>query len=134
MKIAVTYEAGLIFQHFGHTSQFKVYNVENGAVTESKVIDTLGQGHGALAGFLMAQGVEAVICGGIGMGAINALGQFGIKVFGGVTGDCDEAVELYLAGELDYNPDVKCSHHDHGHGEGHVCGDHGCGSGNCGNH
>ena len=129
MKIAVTYEAGLIFQHFGHTNQFKIYHVENGSVVKSEIVDTNGQGHGALAGFLMMQGVDTVICGGIGGGAQNALGQFGIKIYGGVSGDCDEAVDLFLANELDYNPNVKCSHHDHG--EGHTCGDHGCGEHSC---
>lgn len=129
MKIAVTYEAGLIFQHFGHTNQFKIYHVENGSVVKSEIVDTNGQGHGALAGFLMTKGVDTVICGGIGGGAQNALSQFGIKIYGGVSGDCDEAVDLFLANELDYNPNVKCSHHDHG--EGHTCGDHGCGEHSC---
>ncbi len=129
MKIAVTYEAGLIFQHFGHTNQFKIYHVENGSVVKSEIVDTNGQGHGALAGFLMTKGVDTVICGGIGGGAQNALGQFGIKIYGGVSGDCDEAVALFLANELDYNPNVKCSHHDHG--KGHTCGNHGCGEHSC---
>ena len=55
MKIAVTYENGQVFQHFGHTEQFKVYNVENGAVTASAVEPTNGSGHGALAGFLRSE-------------------------------------------------------------------------------
>lgn len=128
MKIAVTYEAGLVFQHFGHTSKFKIYEVENGEVTESRIVDTMGQGHGALAGFLLSNKVDTLICGGIGMGARNALASAGIKLYGGVSGECDETVELYLAGDLNYNPDVKCNHHGEGHGESHTCG------GNCGNH
>ena len=48
MKIAVTYENGEIFQHFGHTKQFKVYEVENGVITKSKVMDSNGSGHQAL--------------------------------------------------------------------------------------
>lgn len=52
MRIAVTYEDGQIFQHFGHTEQFKVYDVEDGRVVASEVVDTNGNGHGALAGFL----------------------------------------------------------------------------------
>lgn len=125
MKIAVTYEDGQIFQHFGHTEQFKVYTVENGAVTKSEVVDTNGSGHGALAGFLNDYQVDTLICGGIGGGAQMALTQAGIKLYGGVTGDADAAVQALLNGKLDYDPDVHCDHHDHG--EGHDCGSHGCG-------
>ena len=132
MKIAVTYENGQIFQHFGHTEQFKVYTVENGKVTDTTVVDTNGQGHGALAGLLKTIGADAIICGGIGGGAQMALAEAGIKLFGGVSGSCDEAVEALLAGKLGYDPNVKCDHHDHEHGgEGHTCGDHGCGSHKC---
>ena len=129
MKIAVTYENGQIFQHFGHTEQFKIYTVENGKIINSEVIDTNGSGHGALAGMLSALGVDALICGGIGGGAQMALADAGIKLLGGVSGNADEAVEALLNGTLGYNPDVKCDHHSH-HGEGHTCGGHGCGH-NC---
>ena len=107
MKIAVTHENGQIFQHFGHTEQFKVYTVENGKVTDTTVVDTNGQGHGALAGLLKTIGVDAIICGGIGGGAQMALAEAGIKLFGGVSGFCDEAVEALLAGKLGYDPNVK---------------------------
>ncbi|MBR2861105.1 MAG: NifB/NifX family molybdenum-iron cluster-binding protein [Clostridia bacterium] len=126
MKIAVTYENGQIFQHFGHTDQFKIYTAENGKIISSEVIDTNGSGHGALAGLLSALGIDALICGGIGGGAQMALTQAGIKLYGGVSGYCDAAVEALLGGTLEFNPNVKCGHHDH-HGEGHTCGDHGCG-------
>lgn len=125
MKIAVTYENGQIFQHFGHTAQFKLYDVENGAVVSSRVVDTNGSGHGALAGLLAQQGVDCLICGGIGGGAQSALAQAGIRLYGGVNGNADEAVNALLAGNLGYNPDVHCSHHDH-EGEGHSCGEHNC--------
>ena len=126
MKIAVTYEAGLVYQHFGHTAAFKLYEVEDGEVKTSRVIPTDGHGHGALAGFLRAQGVDALICGGIGGGAQTALNNAGIRFYGGVRGDADEAVLALLAGQLNYNPCVTCSHHSHDH----ACGDHGCG-GSC---
>ena len=126
MKIAVTYQSGQIFQHFGHTEQFKIYTAEDGKIISSEVIDTNGSGHGALAGLLSALGVDALICGGIGGGAQMALAEAGIKLFGGVNGSCDDAVEALLGGTLGFNPNVKCDHHDH-HGEGHTCGDHGCG-------
>ena len=132
MKIAVTHENGQIFQHFGHTEQFKVYTVENGKITDTTVVDTNGQGHGALAGLLKTIGADALICGGIGGGAQMALAEAGIKLFGGVSGSCDAAVEALLAGKLGYDPNVKGDHHDHEHGgEGHTCGNHGCGSHKC---
>ena len=135
MKIAVTYENGQIFQHFGHTEQFKIYGIENNTIISSEVIDTNGQGHGALAGLIKAIGADVLICGGIGGGAQMALAEAGIKLYGGVSGSCDTAVEALLAGNLGYNPNVKCDHHDHEHNEGsHSCGSHGCGSHNCGHH
>lgn len=130
MKIAVTYEAGLVFQHFGHTAAFKIYDVEDGQVVASRVVDTNGSGHGALASFLAEQGVDALICGGIGGGARMALNDAGIALYGGVYGDADDVVEDLLAGTLNYNPNARCDHHDSHHGEGHSCGDHGCG-GSC---
>ena len=133
MKIAVTYENGHIFQHFGHTEQFKVYDVQNNAIVKTEVIDTNGSGHGALAGLLSDLGVEVLICGGIGGGAQMALMQAGIKLFGGVSGSADDAVAACIAGTLSYDPNAKCDHHDH-HGHEHTCGDHGCGSHNCGDH
>ena len=129
MKIAVTYEAGLVFQHFGHTANFKIYDVENGQVTASRVVDTCGSGHGALAGFLQELGVDTLICGGIGGGARIALGEAGIAVLGGVHGDCDDVVSDFLAGQLNFDPNARCSHHDHDHS--HSCGSHGCGSHTC---
>jgi len=131
MKIAVTYENGNVYGHFGHTAQFKLYNVEDGKIVSSEVVDTNGSGHGALAGFLQLLGVDVLICGGIGGGARMALGEVGISIYGGVTGSADKAAEDFVAGMLNFNPDAKCSHHDHGHGEGHTCGSHGCGSHSC---
>ena len=125
MRIAVTYEDGNIFQHFGHSEQFKLYDVEDGKIVNTQVVDTNGQGHGALAGFLTGAKVDVLICGGIGGGAQNALAQAGIQLYGGVAGSCDAAVEALLANNLGYNPNVECSHH--GHGEGHSCGGHSCG-------
>lgn len=122
MRIAVTYDNGNIFQHFGHTSQFKIYDIENEQIINEQILDTQGQGHGALATFLNEANADILICGGIGAGAQNALAQAGIKLFGGVMGNADEAVKAYLAGNLNYNANVQCNHH--GHGEGHSCGGH----------
>lgn len=135
MRIGVTYENGEIFQHFGHTEQFKLYDVENGEIKQTQVVDTNGQGHGALSSFLTNAGVEVLICGGIGGGAQTALAAAGIQLFGSVSGNADEAVKNYIAGNLNYNPEVHCTHHEHEHSCGeHHCGEdkHGC-NGNAGN-
>ena len=133
MKIAVTYDNGNVFQHFGRTEFFKVYEVEDNKVVSSEVVSSNGTGHGALAGLLSGIDVDVLICGGIGGGAQVALRNAGIKLFGGVQGNADKAVEAYLNDALQYDPDAKCDHHDHEHGEGHTCGEHGCG-GNCHGH
>ena len=131
MKIAVTHENGKVFQHFGHSSQFKIYDVENGEIVGSRVVGTEGQGHGALAALLKEMKAEVLICGGIGGGAKQALSENGIKLYGGVSGGCDEAVKAVLSGKLAFDPDVKCSHHESEHGQGHACGEHGCGKHEC---
>lgn len=128
MKIAVTYENGQIFQHFGHSEQFKLYDIADGRIVSSQVVGTDGSGHGALAGMLASLGVDTLICGGIGGGARTALSQAGITLYGGASGDADEAVAALLAGGLVYDPEAKCDHHGDHHHEGHVCGsDHSCG-------
>lgn len=135
MKIAVTHENGQIFQHFGHTKQFKIYDTDDSKILSEEIVSTNGSGHGALAVLLCNLNVDALICGGIGGGAKTALADAGIRLYGGVSGFCDEAVQALLTGNLGYNPDVKCSHHDHEHGEsGHTCSEHGCGGHGCGNH
>lgn len=126
MILAVTYENGNVFGHFGHTEQFKVYEVEGGNIVSEKIVDTNGSGHGALAGFLKDLNVDSLICGGIGGGARNALADANIKVYPGAQGNADAQVAAFIKGELSYDPNTKCSHHDHEHGEGHTCGDHGC--------
>ena len=141
MKIAVTYDNGNIFQHFGRTESFKVYEVEDNKVVSSEVIGSNGVGHGALAGLLSEQSVDVLICGGIGGGAQQALAEAGVELVAGAEGDVDQAVEAYLKGEL-ISTGANCDHHHHedghscgDHGEGHSCGghneDHSCGSG-CG--
>ena len=130
MKIAVTYENGEVFQHFGHTEQFKVYDVENGAVVSSEVLGSNGSGHGALATLLGENAIDVLICGGIGGGAQAALAERGIELCAGASGSADEAVAAYLRGEL-VNTGANCDHH----GGEHSCGEHSCGDheeGGCG--
>ena len=133
MKIAVTYENDAVFQHFGHTEQFKIYEAENGAVQSSAVISTEGVGHEALAGLLKELGIDVVIAGGMGQGAMDALLYAGIETYTGVTGDADAAVEAYLKGELE-SEGVNCDHEeeeDMSEGCGGNCGSCG-GCGGCG--
>ena len=129
MRIAVTYENGEVFQHFGHSEQFKLYDVENGIIVGEQVVDTNGSGHGALAGFLQAVKVDALICGGIGMGAQMALADAGIKLYAGVQGSADAAARALAEGTLNYDPDARCDHHGHHHdgdcGHDH-CAEHQC--------
>ena len=135
MRIAVTYEDGQIFQHFGHTRQFKIYEVIDGKIAGSTLINAGGSGHGALVGYLMVLGVDVLICGGIGPGAQNALAQIGMNLCAGVSGDVDAAVEAFIAGKLECVQGATCDHHhgehphcsDH-HGENHTCDGH---HGNC---
>ncbi len=131
MKIAVTYDNGNVFQHFGKTEFFKVYDVEDNKVVSSEVIGSNGTGHGALAGLLADRNVDVLICGGIGGGAQAALAEAGVELCAGAEGDTDQVVEAYLKGEL-VSTGANCDHH---HGEEHSCGDHGeehsCGGG-CG--
>ncbi len=129
MRIAVTYENGEVFQHFGHSEQFKLYDVAEGKIAGEQIVETNGTGHGALAGFLQAAKVDALICGGIGMGARIALDDAGIKLYAGVRGSADGAAKALAEGRLEYDPDAHCDHHGH-HPDGD-CGHHG---GNCGHH
>ena len=143
MRIAVTYENGAVFQHFGHTQEFKIYEIEDHKILTSQVVGTNGQGHGALADFLSSAKVDALICGGIGGGAQQALKEAGIQLYGGVRGMADDAVEALLAGKIVVTDTPTCAGHGHGeghehscgnhgsHGEGHSCGGHG---GSCENH
>lgn len=120
MRIAVPYENGRIFPHFGHTEQFKVYDTADGRITNTAILPAAGSGHGALAALLQAQGVTALICGGIGGGARAALAEAGIALYPGAAGDADAAAAALLAGTLRYDPDTVCAH-PHAHGKGHDC-------------
>ena len=128
MRIAVTYENGDIFQHFGHTPQFKVYDVEDGKIVREQILDTNGSGHGALAGFLNGAGVDALICGGIGMGAQMALSDAGIRLYAGGQGSADQAATALVQGSLACDPNAHCDHHEHHAGdcEHERCAEHSC--------
>lgn len=136
MKIAVAYDSDeKVFQHFGHTEQFKVYDIENNNIVSSRILSSNGEGHSALAQLLEHENVDKLICGGIGGCAVNALGEAGIEIFAGISGSADEAVKNLLNGTLEQTTSPNCSHHDgehhhshnhsHNHDKDHSCG-HGC--------
>lgn len=125
MRIAVPYDSEMIFQHFGHTEMFKLYDTDGPIICATNYLRTNGSGHGALAGLLKDLQVDALICGGIGEGAKQALAEAGIEVYGGVQGTADQAARALAEGRLVYDPEAQCYHHDHEHGED--CADHGCG-------
>ena len=136
-RIAVTYDNGQVFQHFGRTEAFKVYEVEDGNVVNSEIVESNGVGHGALAVLLNDNNIDVLICGGLGGGAMAALEETGIEVCACAQGNTDEVVESYLKGEL-VSEGVNCDHHGEGHScgnheEGHSCGGHGEGH-SCGGH
>lgn len=129
MKIAVTYEGGKVFQHFGHAEAFKVYDVEEDNIISSKIVAATEGGHSALAGLLQNNDIDVLICGGIGGGAQTALAELGIKLFGGVSGDADKTVNDFLCGQLSYVKDVRCTHFEEHHGgeqQHHCHGADGC--------
>lgn len=129
MRVATTYDNGNIFMHFGRSEQFKIYDIQDGKVLNEQVVGTGGTGHGALAGLLANGGVDTLICGGIGGGAINALAQAGITVYAGAQGSCDACVEALIAGTLAQYGEATCDchghDHEHIHEHGESCGCHG---------
>ena len=124
MKIAVTYDNGEVFQHFGHTEQFKIYEIEDNKVINEEIINTNGTGHGLLGKLLISKGVNALICGGLGSGARSILEENNIKVYPGVVGNSDQAIEDFINNKLDYDENKKCDHHEHEHE--HNCEEHDC--------
>jgi len=142
MRVAIPYDEGQVFQHFGRSERFKLYEMTDGAITSSEILEANGAGHGALVTLLRQEHVEVLICGGIGAGAQNALKEAGIRFYGGVQGSADEAAADFLADRLAYDPAVHCEHHHgadeghghgchhhHGEGEGHGCHHHHDGAG-----
>ena len=126
MRIAVPYENNdQIFQHFGHTECFKFYDTDGPVICATQYVYTNGSGHSALAGFLKEAQTDALICGGIGGGAKQALEEAGIALYPGVEGSADRAARALAEGRLVYDPEAQCYHHEHEHGEG--CADHECG-------
>lgn len=124
MRIAITYENGEVFQHFGHTEQFKLYKIDHGVIVGEAILPTDGAHCGALATLLAENGVDTLICGNIGGGAKAAVERAGLMLFPGVTGSADEAAKAFAAGILQFDPTTQCAAHEEGHhchGEEGVC-------------
>lgn len=123
MIVAVTYENGNVFQHFGHTKQLKIYDIEENNIKQEKILEVNESGHGALVELLSSNGVEVLICGGIGSGAKEGLKKANIQYYGGVLGSADGAVKDFLNEKLKYDENIHCKHHEYNE---HSCGEHKC--------
>lgn len=118
MRIAVPYDNGAIYAHFGKTESFQIFEAENHRVISTEMISAGALGHSALAGVLADANVDVVLCGGIGSGAESALWAENIEIYSGLTGDIGEAVEKFLRGEL-----IPCGENvSHGDKEEASCG------------
>ena len=122
MRIAVPYEDGRIFQHFGRTQQFKIYDTDDSTVLHAEVMSTDGVKHEALAVVLAGNGVDVLVCGGLGAGAMSALQEAGIRVVSGASGDADTAVAAFLDGSL-RSEGVNCNHDEDDAEEYRGCSD-----------
>ena len=113
MLVAATSEekSGHVLQHFGTTQYFKIYLIDFGKILSSEVIDNGGNGHHAIPPYLKSLGVETLILGNRGQGAIEAITASGLKEMPGITGSADEAAELFAKGQLKPNFEAKCNHH-----------------------
>ncbi len=122
MKIAVPVrENGQIDDHFGHCEYYAIFELnEDKKVVQSQYLKSVN-GCGCksnIARDLANQGVEIMLAGGIGMGAIHVLNAAGIQVVRGCSGDARENVQLYAEGKIEDNGEI-CQHHEHHHGHGH---------------
>ena len=118
MKLAVTYENGMVFQHFGKCQNFLIANIEEGQMIQKSLLPSNGQGHGALVSLLKAADVDVLICGGCGEGARKALKEAQITVISGAIGNAEVAIDAYRNGALNDQPSGQCHHHHEG---GHDC-------------
>lgn len=124
MKVAIPVKDGEIFPHFGKADAFRIYDIDKDAarVEGSVEMQPEASGHGYLADFLKAQGVNVVVCGGIGDRAVSALSEAGIETVPGVTGLADEAAKSLAQGTLEGGAGAVCDHKERReHEGGHCC-------------
>ena len=112
MKIAVASDQGLVTGHFGHCEEFIIYDIESGKIGNKEKIANPGHVPGFLPKFLNDQGVNLVVSGGMGGGAVDIFNTLGIEVVIGVRGEADAAVAAYLLGELESTGSI-CHEHMH---------------------
>ena len=129
MKVAVAYENGEIYGHFGHCACFAIYEYGEYVHECTKTLVETGdrEGHQAMADLMREQGVDAVIVGQMGGEAKALLLSYGIVPVAGYSGDADTAADLLVTGQLPISPGEagNCS------ACGGSCGADGCGSGGC---
>lgn len=119
MKIAVASMGNMVAGHFGHCENFNIYESANGKITSAKSIPNPGHRPGFLPNFLGDMGVEVIIAGGMGGGAVEIFNERSIEVIVGAEGDAKTAVESYLRGELKSTGSI-CHEHEHAD----ECGEH----------
>ncbi len=119
MKIAVASEGKLVTEHFGHCESFIIFESENGQIIKSETVANPGHKPGFLPNFLNDMGVNVIISGGMGGGAIDIFNEKNIEVIVGASGDAQNAAEDYLKGTLKSTGSV-C--HEHQHSD--ECGNH----------
>ncbi len=134
MKVAIAYENGEIYPHFGHCNTFALYNYygETTAECEKVLLDSSAcQGHSAMAELMRRNGVDAVMAGNMGSEARAALLSMGIVPVVGYSGHADTAADLLVTGQL---PPLEGEYGGCGGGCGSCGGDcgGGCGGGDCG--
>lgn len=112
MKIAVASENQMVCGHFGHCENFQVFTAENNQIVKNEVIPNPGHKPGFLPNFLHEMGVNVIISGGMGGGAIDIFNEHGIEVITGASGASKEAASMYLKGLLKSTGSI-C--HDHMH-------------------
>lgn len=112
MRISVNYDDdGSIFQHFGRTRMFKLYDIEDGKVAGTRMLPAVPGGHGALPQQLKENGVDMVICGGMGMPMLQNLQACGLQICANVSGSADGAVQAYLDGTLEFGQEAHACRH-----------------------
>lgn len=116
MKVAVTYENGMIFQHFGKTRYMKIFDIDGDNIKSFDIVSMGENSHHSIASYIKELGVDTLICGGIGQGAVDALNSLGITIYAGNSGNADVAIFELLDGRLKKNSNANCTHH-HDHHE-----------------
>ncbi|MGI6778105.1 MAG: NifB/NifX family molybdenum-iron cluster-binding protein [Acetivibrionales bacterium] len=112
IKIAVASDNDMVTEHFGHCSNFNIFEAEDNQIVKSESIPNPGHRPGFLPNFLNDMGVNVIISGGMGGGAIEIFNEKGIEVIVGASGNAKATVEAYLKGSLESTGSI-CHEHQH---------------------